>query len=65
MQQFVNSVYAYLHRGANYTGPKYSTAQINLAKSDVLGGKASLPAGFTAPKGYVLNPTTRILTKAA
>lgn len=63
MQQYVNAVYAYLHRNTKtYKGPIFTAAQIQLAKQDVKSGQAALPAGFTAPAGYTLNPTTRILT---
>lgn len=66
MQQFVNSVYAYLHRNTKtYTGPVFTKTQIAQATTDVKTGKAYLPVGFNAPTGYVLNPTTRILTKAS
>src|SRR5215831_4310007 len=61
MQQFVDAVYAYIHRGANYKGPIFTAAQVKLAEADVKGGKAWLPAGFTAPAGYTLDPVTRYL----
>jgi hypothetical protein len=63
MQQFVNSVYAYLHRTTGYKGPTFTQAQITAATGDVKAGKATLPGGFSAPAGYILNPTTRILTR--
>ena len=60
LQTFVNDVYANIHAGT-----VKNPANVKLAEADVKSGKAALPTGFTAPAGYVLNPSTRILTKKA
>jgi hypothetical protein len=62
IQQYVNTIYSEIHAR---TGPKPTASQKALAEADVKSGKASLPSGFTAPAGYTLNPSTRILTKKA
>lgn len=60
IQDFVNKVYANIHAGTVKT-----PANMTKAEAYVKSGQASLPQGFTAPKGYTLNPGTRILTKKA
>lgn len=60
LQTFVNDVYANIHAGT-----VKNPANVKIAEADVKAGKASLPVGFTAPSGYVLNPSTRLLTKKA
>lgn len=59
VQQFVNSIYAGIHAGGKLLP---TAAQQKLAEADVKSGKAKLPQGFTAPKGFVLNPSTRLLS---
>lgn len=63
VQQFVNNVYANMHNPL--TAKNVNPANAALAEADVKKGLAALPVGYTAPAGYVLNPSTRILTKKA
>ena len=60
VQNFVNNVYKNIRAGTVKTPANEAIAE-NYVKS----GAAYLPSGFTAPAGYQLNPSTRILTKAA